>query len=220
MIKQLCKGKRVLDLGAMDETAYQSKQGQGMWLHEEIASVATQVVGIDSSSMLPAEGLQTAVNAKIYPGNIMSIDTWLENTHFVDNFEPDVIVAGELIEHLDNPLLFLKKIQTIKRLSGKMLVLSTPNATAIHNCIIGLASRESTHHDHLCILSYKTLSTLCHRAGFSAWTIAPYHARFPEMKARQKALGKATVAIGEKVVNVMEWMFPLMSFGYVVIATI
>jgi SAM-dependent methyltransferase len=219
-IRKLCKGRSVLDLGAMDETAFQAKRGRGTWLHEEIASVAAKVVGIDSSPLLHADGMQTAPNAKIYPGDIMSLDLWLEEGPLYATFDPDVIVAGELIEHLHNPLLFLQKIKAIDRLRGKLLVLTTPNATAVHNCIIGLTSRESTHHDHLCILSYKTLSTLCNRAGFSDWIITPYYARFEEMKARQKGFGKPLVAAGEMIVNGLEWMFPLMSFGYTVTITI
>jgi 2-polyprenyl-3-methyl-5-hydroxy-6-metoxy-1,4-benzoquinol methylase len=70
------------------------------------------------------------------------------------------VVAGELIEHLENPLQFLRSFRQVSRLKGKALLLSTPNATAIHNCLIALGNRESTHRDHLRILSFKTLSTL------------------------------------------------------------
>ena len=219
-IRQLCKNKAILDLGAMDETAFATKQGQGTWLHEEIATVASEVVGIDSSPLLQAAGLRTKPNAIIYPGNIMALDEFLETglaTRFSHaNFKPDVVVAGELIEHLHDPLMFLQKIKLIKSLSGKTLIITTPNATAIHNCLIGLTNRESTHHDHLCILSFKTLATLCHRAGFSAWKITPYFARFSEMKSRQSSIGRALVAGGECVINGLEWMFPMMSFGYIV----
>jgi len=219
-IKNICSDKKVLDLGAMDETAYTAKQGQGTWLHEEIAAVAAQVVGIDSSPILQTAGLQTKPNAVIYPGDIMALGAWLKNSSDVNlpqkSFTPDVVVAGELIEHLHNPLMFLQNIKAIESLNGKTLIITTPNATAIHNCLIGLASRESTHQDHLCILSFKTLSTLCHRAGFSAWQITPYYAKFPEMIARQSGLGRSLVAGGERVINGLEWMFPIMSFGYIV----
>ena len=219
-IKGICAGKKILDLGAMDETAYTSKQGQGTWLHEEIAAVAAEVVGIDSSPIVQSSGLQTKPNATIYLGDIMALDAWLKSGIDTDTpqqrFTPDVVVAGELIEHLHNPLMFLQNIKAIESLNGKTLILTTPNATAIHNCLIGLASRESTHQDHLCIFSFKTLSTLCHRAGFSAWEITPYYARFPEMTARQSGLGRLLVAGGEHVINGLEWMFPIMSFGYIV----
>ncbi len=211
-MKSCCKGKLVLDLGAMDETAYTAKRGRGTWLHEEIAEVATNVIGIDSSVLVPSDGLQTGPRSSIHGGDIMQLGSWLQS----NSFFPDVIVAGELIEHLPNPLMFLQGIKSIDRLQGRTLLLSTPNATALHNCLIGLLSRESTHHDHLCIFSYKTLFTLCKRAGFARSEIVPYCARFTEMKARNSGIRYGLVSGGEKIINMAEWLFPMMSFGYLV----
>ena len=209
-----CRGKRVLDLGAMDETAVESKRGRGTWLHEAISATASRVIGIDSSLAVPESGLVTGTNAEIRRGDVMAIEAWLEANAFI----PEVVVAGELIEHLPNPLQFLRSLSAIDRLRGATLILTTPNATAVHNVAVGLLSRESTHHDHLCILSYKTLNTLCQRAGFAAWDIVPYRAAFTEMRERNHGLRRALVATGENVVNVVEWLFPLLSFGYVVVA--
>ncbi len=211
-IANACARRRVLDLGAMDETAWQSKRGRGTWLHEEIGRKALQVDGVDNSAWVPAEGLRTGSNSIIRRGDIddpEQLVAALEQT-------PDIVVAGELIEHLENPLQFLKRLTGVQRLSGGELILSTPNATALHNVLIGLARRESTHHDHLTILSYKTLATLCKRAGFSEWEIIPYFARFTEMEERHSGLARLAVRAVERVVNLFEWMFPMLSFGYIV----
>lgn len=211
-IKTNCDGKLVLDLGAMDETAYGAKRGHGTWLHEEIADVSPQVMGIDNSTLIPESGLKTGENSAIYSGNIMQLDAILTSR----NFSPEVVIAGELVEHLENPLAFLQSLKGIERLQGRTLILTTPNATALHNCLIGLLSRESTHHDHLCIFSYKTLCTLCRRSGFVGWEIIPYSARFTEMKARNGGIRRGMVSVGERIINALEWLFPLMSFGYIV----
>lgn len=211
-VRQECKGKKVLDLGAMDETAFAAKKGRGTWLHEEIAEVAVQVMGIDNSPLVPAGGMRTGEKSAIHPGNIMQLGAWLN----ANNFSPDVIVAGELIEHLENPLMFLKGIKEVDQLRGRTLILTTPNATALHNCLIGLLSRESTHHDHLCIFSFKTLYTLCSRSGFTSWEILPYTARFTEMRERNAGLTRTMVSGGEKIINGLEWLFPMMGFGYIV----
>jgi SAM-dependent methyltransferase len=211
-IARACSGKAVLDLGAMDETAYVSKRGQGVWLHEEIARTARRVVGIDASSAVPVDGLVTANNAVIRRGNILDLAGLLPTLEFV----PDIVVAGELIEHLENPLEFLRSFRRLPLLSGATLILSTPNATALHNCLIALGSRESSHQDHLCILSFKTISTLLSRAGYAAWRIAPYYAEFAEMKLRNSGIRRALVTGGEAVVRAAEWLFPLLSFGLIV----
>lgn len=211
-IVRACAGRRVLDLGAMDETAWTAKRGRGTWLHEEIGRSALRVDGIDSSTMVPADGLATGPNATIRRGDITDPE------HLVAALDdsPDVVVAGELIEHLENPLQFLKRFVAIERLSGKTLILSTPNATALHNVLIGLVNRESTHNDHLSILSYKTLTTLCMRAGVSEWEIIPYYSRFTEMLERHSGLMRLAIRAAQRAVNGFEWLFPLLSFGYIV----
>jgi SAM-dependent methyltransferase len=215
-ISGACKNKVVLDLGALDETAFAQKTGHGTWLHEEIARVAVRVIGLDSSNIVLADGLVTARNAVIRKGNILDIDSFLSEI----DLSPDVVVAGELIEHLDNPLQFLQSFRRIPRLKGKALLLSTPNATAIHNCLIAMANRESTHPDHLCILSLKTLSTLLSRAGYESWQIIPYHAEFVEMKQRNYGIRKNLVMGGETAIRLVEKIFPLLSFGLIVATTI
>jgi hypothetical protein len=208
----ICAGRRVLDLGAMDETAWQAKRGTGTWLHEEISRTALEVVGFDNSPLVPAHGLQTAANAVIRRGDVSDpagIVAALAS-------RPEVIVAGELLEHLENPLQFLKSFAACAPLAGATLVLTTPNSTALHNVLIGLVRRESTHHDHLCIFSYKTLATLCTRAGFTRWRILPYLARFTEMQQRHTGAARFAVRTAERAINLLEWLFPLLSFGYIV----
>jgi len=205
-------GKRVLDLGAMDETAYQTKRGQGTWLHEELSRTAAQVLGVDASPEVPATGLVTGERSRIIHGDISTLADILSETRF----DPEVIVAGELIEHLDSPLAFLRGLRALPGLHGKRLLLSTPNASALHNGLVGMLGRESTHQDHLCILSYKTLCTLCHRAGFTRWEIIPYYSRFTEMKTRNPGVRGWIVSMGESGINLGERLFPLLSFGYVV----
>lgn len=212
-ITNACAGRCVLDLGAMDETAWQHKREGGTWLHEKIARRARRVNGVDNSTLIPPAGLITAENAVIRRGDIADLEKCLAALDEV----PDVVVAGELIEHLENPLQFLRQFAALGKLSGKTLILSTPNATALHNVLVGLARRESTHQDHLCIFSYKTLATVCLRAGFSSWEITPYYSRFAEMRERMPSgLARLAVRAAQGVINGLEWLFPLLSFGYIV----
>jgi len=211
-IRKACENKAVLDLGAVDETAFFKKRGKGSWLHEEIAKVAVQVVGLDTAGIVPEDGVAIADNAIIHRGNILELADFLHKIGRI----PEVIVAGELIEHLDNPLAFLKSFKDISILNGSELLLSTPNATALHNCLVAVANCESTHPDHLCILSFKTISTLLSRAGYSSWTITPHYSDFIEMKERNSGASRSAAVIGEKIVNIFERIFPLLSFGFII----
>src|SRR6516225_4007309 len=99
-IAESCAGRRVLDLGAMDETAWQAKRGRGTWLHEEISRTALCVDGVDNSALIPAEGLRTGPNSIIRRGDIADPERLVAELET----PPDVVVAGELIEHVESPL--------------------------------------------------------------------------------------------------------------------
>lgn len=217
-IRSACAGRRVLDLGALDETAFEAKRGKGngTWLHEEIGAVAADVLGVDSSSKLAAAGLPTGPKSRIVPGDVTNLAPVLNSLRFT----PEVVVAGELIEHLHTPVEFLQSLRANPCLQGAMLVLTTPNATALHNILVGVAQRESCHEDHLLILSYKTLTTVMRRAGFSRWDLIPYYARFSEMKQRVSPRARRFIDVGERFVNLGEWLCPLLSFGWIVVAEV
>lgn len=210
-LKECCLSKAVIDLGALDETAFMAKRGNGTWVHEEIARVASRVIGLDSSNLVPADGLITGPRSLILRSTTEQLPELLHS----HGYSPDVVVAGELIEHVANPLEFLSTLRHVPQLQGKSLLLTTPNATALHNVLIGMSSRESTHPDHLCILSFKTLNTLFIKAGFSGWTILPYYARFTEMHERSRGVIRGFVKTSEKLVNAGEWLFPMLSFGWI-----
>jgi len=200
-----CEGKNVLDLGCYDETAL-IKKNSGMWLHEQIAKVAKFVYGIDNSISLKDKQFSVSQNSKIVFGDVMDLKK-------IDDFEPDVIIAGEIIEHLPNAPDFLKKIKSLY--SGKQLICSTVNATSFTNSLLSLIKRESCHKDHLQVYSYKTINTLCRLTGFENWEILTYHIYFTEMILASKGIKRLILKAVEKIVNIIEWIFPLASGGLI-----
>jgi len=208
-VTDLCRAKRVLDLGAYDETAVDLKEGTGWWLHGRLFEVASAVVGVDNSPLLPAEGLRTSERSRIVPGDILHLeDVALDEP-------PEVVVAGELIEHVPDPVRFLQGLAGDPRFHGATAVITTPNASAFHNFFLGVFRRESTHHDHVAIHSYKTLNTLCRKAGLHEWQLIPYRARFSEMVLRSSKAARVGVLGFERFVNAVEWAFPLLSGGWI-----
>lgn len=204
-----CKGKRVLDIGCLDETAL-AKRGTGEWLHARIADVATRVIGIDLSDKLTEEGLVTAPNARIVKGD--------GTRPHIPAGEIDIIVAGEFIEHLENPLAFLRELKA--RYPGHELVLSTPNGASLANGLMGLIGREAQHPDHLLTSTYKTLNTLCRRAGVHDWEIVPYRFHAAELVLGSKGAVRLFVKLVERVIRLGERIAPLRGFGYIVRITL
>jgi len=208
-IVDICRNKRVLDFGCWDETAL-SKVETPFWLHSRIGSVASKVVGIDNSSSIPAEGIKLT-DSNIYRGDIT-------NEIVISGYDIDIIVAGELIEHLPNTLDWFKTLKSIY--SGKRLLCTTPNATNLSNVILGIFSKESTHRDHLSIYSYKTLATLSRQAAFSEYKIIPYFVKYTEMILREKGTMKSLVQLAEKLINLGEFFTPMLAGGYILDVTI
>ena len=207
-IAELCRGKRVLDIGCLDETAL-AKQDTDEWLHRRIAALAEDVVGIDSSERLAAGEIVTGPNARIVKGDGTDPDPAI-----VDACDIDVIVAGEFIEHIENPLAFLRRMT--QRFAGRELILSTPNGASFANALLGAIGREAQHPDHLLTSTYKTLNTLCMRSGCRGWTILPYRFYATEMLLQSAGPKWLVVRATEWFIRRVERMFPLRSFGYVV----
>lgn len=133
-------------------------------------------------------------------------------------YDFDVIVAGELIEHLPNTLDFFVKLKAL--FPGKKLLCSTPNTTSFSNMVLSLFNRESAHVDHYQVYSYKTLNTLSRTAGFTSWEIIPYHVKFTEMIMSAGGFKKMLVKVSEKTINGLEYLFPLTGGGYIIDITL
>jgi 2-polyprenyl-3-methyl-5-hydroxy-6-metoxy-1,4-benzoquinol methylase len=81
--------------------------------------------------------------------------------------EYDVIMAGELIEHLSNPGLFLERIKVHLKKTGVFIV-TTPNAFSIRNVLRSLLlGWVPTNREHVSWYCIKTLSFLLKRHGFT-----------------------------------------------------
>ena len=206
-LRAACCGKVALDLGCFDETAL-NKKNSGTWLYEEISQVAKKHIGIDSSALVPPEGIVYSENSKIIKGDITNFDYSIFSG---DNIE--IIIAGELIEHLPNTLEFFGLIK--KYFPGKRLICTTPNATSISNVVLALAGRESTHSDHKQIYSFKTLNTLCRLSGFQKWEIRPYYVKYTEMILNAGFPKKQLVQLAQGVINCKEYLFPLFCGGFI-----
>ena len=82
---------------------------------------------IDNENMVGLDVVLTQFKERVIKGNAQQIP--LKSRTF------DCIVAGELIEHLDNPDLFLKECHRILRKNGK-LIITTPNRESWWNRLV------------------------------------------------------------------------------------
>jgi hypothetical protein len=208
-VKRQCRGKRVLDLGAYDETEIERDQAEDWrWLHAEIASVATEVLGVDSAPALAETGgIDTAVGTRIIHGSVEEIGA------VVADFKPDIVVAGEIIEHTPHTLGWLSEIG--RAAPGTRLIATTPNTTSAINMALALLSRENAHPDHIQVYSFRTLATLAGRVPMSDVTIRPYYYDPHLFVGKVGSRLGPVVGIVNRVLRIVQWLFPLTAFGLI-----
>ena len=209
-IRSRCKGLRVLDLGAYDETEVAKPQHRSWrWLHAEIAAVATEVLGVDASPKLRASGgIKTRAGTRIVYGAVEDLAPLLRE------FRPDVVVAGELIEHTAYTLGWLSALGNAR--PGIRILATTPNATSLINIALAFLKRENNHPDHLQIYSFKTLATLSRQLRMTDVSIRPYFYHSQLFQGRvPKSLAPAVAAVDVLMLRPVQFLFPLTGFGLI-----
>ena len=205
-----CAGLRVLDLGALDETVVGKPQHSSWkWLHGEVAGRAAEVLGVDASEELRAKGeIRTDFGTRIVYGDVGALD------ELVRDFRPDLVLAGELIEHTPDTLGWLARLGRVA--PGVRVMLTTPNATSILNILLAFVRRENQHEDHLHTYSYKTLATLARRLGLEGATLTPYYYHSEQFRGRVgPALVPLVYAVDYALLMPLQYLFPLTAFGFV-----
>lgn len=134
--------------------------GQGVtaqdkhWPHRLIKERAKEVYGLDLDF------------APEFDGNDHYFKMSAESFRLPARF--DVIFAGDLVEHLSNPGLFLDSCAAHLKPGGR-LILTTPNCFSFFSLTEKMTKPEPTvNKDHTCYFNFKTLKQLLHKNGWAA----------------------------------------------------
>jgi hypothetical protein len=145
-ILERVKGKVVLDVGATGQ------------MHAAIAKVATKVYGWDREDGPGVTGLNlddVTLALPVYP-------------------DVQIIVLGEVLEHLSNPGWFLTRLRAAYPCPT---IISVPSAFSEAGRQMALKGIECVNLDHCAWYSPKTLSVLLTRAGYRIAEFAYYNAK-------------------------------------------
>lgn len=149
----LVKGKKVLDLGVVQHDL--AKYEVGTWLHRAIVEASKDCTGLD----IDREGVKFLRNKgyKVVYGDAQDFDIG-------EKFE--VIVAGDLIEHLSNFEGFLSSVAKHLTSDG-VFSISTPNPFWWRHAVkVFLYGGADPHPQHTCWFCDRTLEQLLNRHGF------------------------------------------------------
>jgi SAM-dependent methyltransferase len=156
----------VLHLGCANAEIPEARWAAGELLHTALQSVAKILYGVD----IDRDGLQRLRAAgfdHLFQADIEMLGSLTLDMRF------DVVVAGEVVEHLANPGLFLREIPRFLASDGKLIV-SVPSAHSIRLVANAMRLREVVHPDHNAYYSVNTLDHLLGSHGFRVEEIRPY----------------------------------------------
>ncbi|MDL5051597.1 class I SAM-dependent methyltransferase [Oscillatoria amoena NRMC-F 0135] len=147
-LRNYYEGKDILDIGCA--VGHEKED----WMHKNIKAVAKSVYGLDLDGHSVARIRE--MGYVIEQGNA-------QNFNIGRKFE--LVHAGELIEHLDNPGAFLDCVARHLTDDGELLI-TTPNALRISNFIYAATGGLRVNAEHTCWFCETTLKTLLERKGF------------------------------------------------------
>jgi 2-polyprenyl-3-methyl-5-hydroxy-6-metoxy-1,4-benzoquinol methylase len=157
LVFPLIRGKRLLDIGCIGHD-FDWRQKIGTFYYDEFRKVAKSVKGID----IIEDDVERARKAGYDGVEVANAETFLDPNNY------DVVFAGELIEHLSNPGLFLKCTHQNLTDDG-VLVLTTPNTFSLAKmvrCFAQLTNEPPVNPEHTCYFTPATLHQLVSREGF------------------------------------------------------
>ena len=155
----LARGRRVVHVGFVDTGCQTMQAKAGTWLHGHLDEVASSLVGIDVNEDGVADATEAGYEA--YAADCRDPEALLA----LGVAPAQLVIAGEVIEHLDDPGAFLGGLQALVAPGGQ-LVVTTPNAYGLFNVLASLARREINHPDHVMMFTWRTLTNLAGRHGW------------------------------------------------------
>jgi SAM-dependent methyltransferase len=162
------RGRRVLDLGCIDHSAETALTLGEAWLHRRLKREASELVGVDQLA-------DDAEQLRVLGYEIVVTDV----EHFDLGRRFDLIVAGDLIEHLSNPGHFLESVATHLADDGRV-ILTTPNAFNAEQFALAIVREEiRVNIEHVLWFDPQTLYTLVERSPLAVsefrWLDTRFH---------------------------------------------
>lgn len=141
VLKRFAKGKKVLDVGCVSHSFTFASGGGGRWLHQHIVDVAAECVGTDFDEV----GIKQMREAGY---DVVHADITGDLTPLKERGPFEVIIAGEIIEHLASPQQLLASAYELLAPGGR-LVLSTPNPFSPRRGRTGALGQTWENVDHV-----------------------------------------------------------------------
>jgi len=162
VLRVLCAGRKVIHFGCVDHSiaTIRHKIGRKKWVHKEISEVAARCYGVDINQ----EGIDFIKDILGFD-DVAVIDILKDQCPAIMEDSWDYVLLPEILEHTDNPVLFLEAIREKLAPCVKGIIITVPNC--FYGKIGSWAKRgvELINTDHRYWFSPYTLLKVAIRAG-------------------------------------------------------
>ncbi len=170
-----CRNKHVLDIGCVNHSGRAMDSPE--WLHRRIVDVAASCLGMDYE----LEGIARMRDAGL--AAVAADVTQPPPAAVLDDAPFDLVVAGELIEHLGAPQALLDFAREVLKPGGQLL-LTTPNPFALWRARAGQLRLTWESVDHVTYLFPSGIAEMASRAGLELRLCTTVDHRAPRIIAR------------------------------------
>lgn len=159
-IFDFCAGKKVLHIGFVDHPFTEERIRNGNLLHLQLKEVTHSLVGFDNETEAIQKYVSMTGDENVINGDLLEM-----SKADLGQWEFDIVLLGEVLEHLRNPSLAIERLyQNLP--PDTIFLVTVPNYTSLDAIAGSLHQKESVHPDHYCYFSPYTLLRLFPRQKF------------------------------------------------------
>jgi SAM-dependent methyltransferase len=155
-ITMLAKDRRVLDIGSVDHDA---DVADAFSLHRALAGASRTCVGADIVAPGVARLVEEGFDVRVADVSSPDFAATMGDGVY------DLVVAGELIEHLGNLSALFENVRSVLALEGR-LVLTTPNPYCFRLIVGNLRGHAGENVDHVAYCFPSGMAELADRHGY------------------------------------------------------
>lgn len=162
VVFDIVDNKKVLHLGCTDHIeTVNEKLESGFYLHKQLTRICEKCLEID----INAEAVNFLKEKNF--NNVILSDITKPNIGEIINEKWDYLIMAEVLEHIDNPVEFLKKIASNYKSNIDKIIITVPNVLGfIHMSNAINFGTETVNSDHRYWFTPYTLWKVIHQAGF------------------------------------------------------
>jgi len=174
------RGADVLHVGCTDWPLTADRINSGRLLHYQLCASCKRCVGVDLDGngirvlreMMPAHEFHELNAERLSSAPALADTRW------------DFIVAGDVVEHMDNPGLFFQSARRLLKPEGRLIV-TVPSAYSAKRFFwIAFTGVEQVHFDHTAYFSESAFVRIAERNGYSIADILGFQWKNPTWKNR------------------------------------